>query len=143
MIHGAESPTDNEPRKKLAESTQRKAQTGEERFSDLAIKVSEDGKGPQGGDWGWIEPTDLRPELRQAVATLKAGEVSPVVVADNDYFVLKLEERKAAGITPFNEAQWDIEKELRRKETARIYDLWLERQKKEYHVKIYEMDGKL
>jgi parvulin-like peptidyl-prolyl isomerase len=140
VIHGATNETDRAVRLKLAEDTAGRVKAGED-FGDQARKVSEDGKAEKGGDWGWIEPSDLRKELAEAVATTPPGACSGVVAVEGDFYVLKVEDRQPAGVTPFEDARVPIEKELRRKETRRLLDLWIERLKKNAYVEVVKTAG--
>ena len=107
-------------------------------FAELARTLSEDGKASAGGDWGWVDARDLRPELATPVASLKKGAVSGVLRMDDDFYLVKLEERQAAGPVPFDEVRSTIEKELRRKEIRRLSVLWIERLRKDAYIKLVE-----
>lgn len=128
-------------RRQLTESTYQRAREGAD-FAALAREVSEDGKAEQGGDWGWMTPDELRKELADALRELPAGVVTAPVAVESDIYILKVLERREASVTPFSEAQVEIERELRRKESARQYAAWIERQKREFNVRIVEAGGK-
>jgi peptidyl-prolyl cis-trans isomerase SurA len=128
-------------RRELAESTRRRAMEGSD-FSSLAKQVSEDGKAEQGGDWGWMTPDELRPELAVAIRDLPVGTLSPLVEVGSDFYLLKVLERREATVVPFSEAQVDIERDLRRQESVRQYDAWILRQKREFNVRIVEAEVK-
>lgn len=111
---------------------------GGEKFSEVARAHSDDGKALNGGDWGWMDPDDLRPELKTAALTLKPGEVSQVLDIGTDFFLLLVEERKEAGVQPFEEVRGKIESELRSVESERLYGDWIERLKRKHHVQVFE-----
>jgi parvulin-like peptidyl-prolyl isomerase len=140
VIHGATNETDRAVRLKLAEETAARVKAGED-FGDQARQFSEDGKANKGGDWGWVEPSDLRKELAEAATATAAGACSGVVVEEGDFYILKVEDRQAAGMVPFEEVRAPIEKELRRKETRRLLDLWIERLKRNAYVEIVKTAG--
>lgn len=64
-----------------------------ERFEDVAKQVSTDGRRSKGGDWGWLRPSDLRPEYRDVAFALKSGEVSAPLVRPEGCFLFYVQER--------------------------------------------------
>jgi peptidyl-prolyl cis-trans isomerase SurA len=140
-INAGANETEKPVRRELAESTRRRAAEGAD-FAALARQVSEDGKAAEGGDWGWMTPDELRSELAAAVRDLPGGALSPLIEVESDFYILKVLERREATVVPFSEAQVDIERELRRKESARQYEAWIARQKREFNVRIVEAEKK-
>jgi parvulin-like peptidyl-prolyl isomerase len=106
-------------------------------FGTVAQSLSEDGKAAQGGDWGWIEAKNLRPELQEALTVIKPGSISDIIATDQAFYILKVNARKSAGVVPFEKAKLDIEESLRRAESARIYSSWIARLRKKHYVKVY------
>jgi parvulin-like peptidyl-prolyl isomerase len=119
----------------------REALAGGADFATLARKVSQDEKAALGGDCGWMAASELRAELAEAAKGLAAGGISPVVEAGGDCYILKVEERQAAGRVSFEEARPEIEKRLRKQESERLYDAWIERLKREAYVEIVAPDA--
>ena len=67
-------------------------------FAELAQKHSIDSTRPQGGYLGKVKLSDLRPEIREALKELPAGQVSGVVQTPAGYMILKvLEEAERVG----------------------------------------------
>ncbi len=110
---------------------------GGEKFEDMARQHSEGMKADKGGDWGWLEEADLRPEIKNGIVNLKAGELSEVVDAGDDFFVIKLDERKTAGVQSFDEVRQQIEDELRQAEGERLFSAWIERLKLKHNVHVF------
>ena len=81
-------------------------------FGDIAVKFSEDGAAPAGGDLGWFERGKMVPEFEQAVFELQPGDTSGVVKTQFGYHVIYLEARKPAGIEPLEAVAEDIRKKL-------------------------------
>jgi len=55
-------------------------------------------------------------EFESAVAALKnPGELAPVVETQFGFHVVRLEERRAAGVRPFEEVRPELEREIRTK----------------------------
>jgi peptidyl-prolyl cis-trans isomerase SurA len=85
-------------------------------FSALLKQEVADGAA-SGGDLGVVALTDLRPEVRSAVATMKPGEISDPIVSPAGLHVVRLLERIPPGFKPFAE----VSDELRQREMADRY----------------------
>lgn len=105
-------------------------------FAELAREVSEDNKAQYGGDWGWIETGSLRKELSDAAVQLSSGEISEVVELDGAMYILLVEDRKEASVTPLEEVRSQIERELMIKEEERLYEQWINRLRAKYYIQI-------
>ncbi|MCD6379609.1 peptidylprolyl isomerase [bacterium] len=69
-----------------------KIQEGED-FADLAKKYSEGPSAKYGGNLGFVKLEDLNnPEFEKAASKLKVGEISPPVLTDFGYHLIKLDE---------------------------------------------------
>ncbi|MEI7879476.1 MAG: peptidyl-prolyl cis-trans isomerase [bacterium] len=137
LIHGSTNATDSAVREASVAAAVSQLKAGAD-FLEMAKKLSEDGKAQQGGDWGWVETKDLRPELAAPLAGLATNSVSGVIRLDGDYYLIKLEERRPAGILPFESVRGDIEKELRRKEGRKLTAVWIARLRKDEYIKVVE-----
>ncbi len=75
-------------------------------FSALAREQSIDATAADNGFLGDVDPASLRPELREALAVLHPGEISPVVKLPSGYAVLKvLPAPEAAGLGDANRSR--------------------------------------
>lgn len=117
----------NEIREKLAGGAQ---------FDRLAQMYSEDSTNESGGDWGWIDRKTLNEELAKVAFSLQKGEISPVIQVGNAYYILMVEDRKAAIIKPLSEVQQDIVQGLIQQEKLKMQDQWLETLRKKAYIKI-------
>ena len=105
-------------------------------FATLA-RVSSDGfYAKKGGDWGSVDPKELRKEIAEAVAELKDGEISPIIDAGDQLYIIKLEERQIAGFKTYEEVQPQLEREIRRKEEARLYSEWIDTLRADAYIEI-------
>jgi parvulin-like peptidyl-prolyl isomerase len=123
----------------LAKDINDKIHAGEN-FSDLAKRFSTGLNASEGGDWGWMEPSMLIEDLKNALVDLKAGDVAPAVNAGDEIYIVKVEDRKEPTAAKFDDVQNAIEKELRREEEKRLYSALIERLKKETFVSISDVD---
>ena len=119
-----------------AEHIRERLLAGED-FGEVAKASSEGIKAAKGGDMGWVEPGSLRPELADAANGLEPGRISEVIPTQDELYILKVEAKKSAAVTPFEEAQQSIEKELRKTEEDRLYKAWIQRLKDKYYVKVF------
>jgi peptidyl-prolyl cis-trans isomerase SurA len=107
-----------------------------EDFETLARQVSTDADKDKGGDWGWVDPAKLRPELSAAIGGLEPGGVTDVVEAVGDLYIIRLEERRGSVRRPFAEVEPLIERELREAQGRRIFDAWLGGLRAQAHIRI-------
>ena len=111
-----------------------------EKFEDLARQFSKGTGAEKGGDWGWQQPGELRPELRTAAAALQPGQLSPAVKMDDDFYLLKLEERQVASVKPLDAVYAELEGDLRQKEGERIYNEWIKRLRHKFYVNVFPLN---
>ena len=104
-------------------------------FGSLAKAISEGPNARNGGDFGWTKIASLKPELQEAIRSLKVGEISNVVRADDYYYLLKVEGVKDGRPRALVEMQSELEGELMIIEEKRLYDAWMMRLNKKYYVK--------
>jgi parvulin-like peptidyl-prolyl isomerase len=135
VLQGAADESERAAKAKAAGEVLDKIRAGAD-FADVARAVSKDGKASEGGDWGWYDLRDLRPELAKPVASLKTGAISGWIRMDGADYLVKLEGRQAGGAMPFEEVRTTIEKELRRKEIRRVTELWMTRLRKDAYIQI-------
>lgn len=135
-IQRGTTPEETQVKREQAEKIRSRAVAGED-FAALARSESEGPKAADGGDMGWLEPEALAPELAQAVKTLESGQISPVIEGESMFFIIKLEGRRHASVTPFEEVRSRIEEELRKQEEERLYRTWMEQLRGKHYVQIF------
>ena len=88
-------------------------------FETLAKERTGDpGSKPKGGDVGLFERGRMAPEFEEAAFAMKTpGELSGIVETQFGYHLLKFEERRPAGLHPFDEVRDQIVKDIQ--DTAR------------------------
>jgi parvulin-like peptidyl-prolyl isomerase len=106
-------------------------------FAQVAEAHSQDTKATSGGEWGWINPADLRAELRDALTALKGDELSEVLETPEALYLAQVVERREARLLSIDDVRPELEKEVRRVEGDRLYEAWIERLKRKYAVKIF------
>lgn len=83
-----------------------------EDFADLAKKYSNDEAAQNGGLWKPVRPGSLvKPydTIETAVENMSIGQVSEPVTAGDHIFIIKLENKQAKNIEPFEKVQTEVE----------------------------------
>ncbi len=109
-------------------------------FAAVACEVSEGAQAAKGGDWGEIKVDDLRRELAEPARTLTLNAISPVIEADGDFYLLRVESRQPGGPRTFSEVHGEISKRLQRDLEEKLYAGWIKRIKKDVHIEIVTAD---
>jgi len=82
-------------------------------FADLARRFSEEpGAATSGGDLGWFGRHRMVKEFEDAAFALQPGGVSGVVKTLFGYHIIQVEDRKAAGIRPFDEVRAELRAQM-------------------------------
>jgi len=136
MIDGGKTDEEIAIKRKQAEDVRQRLLAGES-FADLARQVSQSARAKDGGDWGWIDPSSRRPELAAAIKALKPGELSKVIPAGGDLYILKVEGHRDASMIPFENVQDTLRSELEKQEAKRLYDAWMALLKQKAFIKKY------
>ena len=106
-------------------------------FSEMASIHSQGSQRAQGGEWGWVERSVLRKELADVAFTLKPGEVSNVIDTPQAYYVMLVEDVRAAHNKPLNEVQMEIEKTLMTKEREKRQKQYIDKLRKKTFVRYF------
>ena len=107
-------------------------------FGETAKAVSEGSRAKEGGAFPWMQPKDVRPELRETLQTLPAGEISEIIATENELYIVKVEARRQSGYKSFDEVRKSIKDELNAQERDRLKARWIERLKENNYVEIYD-----
>ena len=84
LIHGSTNAAELAVRETSATAALAQLKAGAD-FAETAKKLSEDGKAVQGGDWGWVETKDLRPDLAKPLVAMTTNMLSNVIRMDGDF----------------------------------------------------------
>ena len=120
----APAPPPIDLQRKLAEEILAKLDAGDS-FESMARVYSEGKEAKEGGDWGWIGKDVLRKELNEIAFSLKAGQHSRIIETAEGYYILHVEDVKAAHTVALAEVRDDIEKILLQQQRARMQEDWV------------------
>ncbi len=134
----AKDPNDPDEIKRLmkrAEVIMERLKAGQD-FSELAEQFSEGPGAEEGGDLGYFKINELDPELRKIIKNMKVGEVSGPIIRPFGIQIIKLVDRKKAGVKPLEEVRDYIYRILYNKEVEKRYSSWLNELRKKAYIKI-------
>jgi len=111
---------------------------GEISFEDAARTHSEDPAGRAGGDTGWFSKGDFAPSFEAAIDRLTVGQISKPVRTEFGFHLIKLVDERRK--TPSEEGRRELTAQIRmrmlQKESARLYEHWLESLRRDAFIEI-------
>ncbi len=110
--------------------------TAGENFASLAGLYSDGPIKDVQGDLGSFKTKELDPILEKAVAGLQPGQTSAWVKAKNGWYLIRLENRKASRLRPFEEAKKDIEERIFNQKRTQAIDEYMGKLKQKNYIKI-------
>jgi parvulin-like peptidyl-prolyl isomerase len=125
------------PRRKMMEEIREKVIAGAA-FADLA-RMYDEGSTDQAnrGDWGWISRRTLNETLTKEAFKLKPGQVSQIIEASGNYYLLYCEARKAEVSKPLKEVHDEIEKKLLQEDRQKMQQQWLAKLRSKAYIKTF------
>jgi parvulin-like peptidyl-prolyl isomerase len=127
---------DVDPNLEVMQEIKRKIETGSD-FASLAKGYSEGARASDGGDMGWISEGTLRSELAKVAFKLKPGQNSDVIVLNDGYYILQVDDIKKSSVVPLAEVRADIEKSLELQEKERLRQQWLDGLRSKAFIKMF------
>lgn len=103
---------DKKKAKEKAEALLKEVKAGKD-FAELAKNNSTCPSKAQGGDLGFFGKGQMVPAFENAAFALKPGEVSNVVETQFGYHIIKVTDKKAAGVTKFEDVKDKIQAYLK------------------------------
>lgn len=105
-------------------------------FYDLAKRYSQGPNPKMGGRLGYIEKGKMLKEIDQALFTLKAGEISPVIRTPAGFHLFKVESVRPPRRQTLEESQGLIQRILQQGKSAERYKEWISRLRESSYVSI-------
>lgn len=107
-------------------------------FADMAGIYSQGSQQHQGGDWGWVEHSVLRPELASTAFGLAVGQVSDPIETPDAVYLMLVEDKRGSHAKPLVDVRADIEKTLRTEQQAHLQEQWINGLKKKTFIRYIE-----
>ena len=114
---------------------------GEATFEDLAKEHSEGPTSVRGGDLGWADPTSYDPAFKDALASMKKGELHKPFRSSFGWHIIQLNDRRMVDATSqmnTNRAHQILFNRKYGMESTR----WLKETRDEAYIEIFEQDNK-
>ncbi len=107
-------------------------------FAELARKNSEDpGSKDSGGELPWMSPGQTVPPFEAAALALAPGQLSPVVETDFGFHIIKLHEKRSAGMMTYEEVEVRIDEFLKRKSLQQKIEAEIQTLKSQAKVEVF------
>ncbi|HEY2572698.1 MAG TPA: peptidylprolyl isomerase [Verrucomicrobiaceae bacterium] len=113
-----------ESQRKLAEEVRTKI-TGGGDFTQLAKTYSQDSHADQGGEWDWIERSQMDKKVAETAFSLKSGAVSKVVDVGTSYMIILCVAKRPGPEVPLEKVRPDIEKIIKTEKSRDAINGWL------------------
>lgn len=107
-----------------AEEARSRIKAGDD-FGDIAAAMSADAYRVKGGDLGYIHRGRIVPELEEAAFKLKVGEVSDIIPAEGEWYILKVEDKQLEHQMLFDEVKEKLKKDLEKEKYKELLEAWL------------------
>jgi len=131
------SEEDKKQAQKKAEDILSKIKAGED-FAKLASEFSDDpGSKSKGGDLDFFARGRMVKPFEDAAFALKPGEVSGIVESPFGYHIIKVEERKEAGVEPYDTAKDKIKQKLVQERAKSTVTEFIEKAMKDANVELH------
>jgi parvulin-like peptidyl-prolyl isomerase len=111
---------------------------GGEEFAKVAATDSDDDSTKAtGGELGWFQRGSMaNPEWEPVVFSMEKGDVRGPVVGPQGFHVFQVTEVKRSDLKPFADMKDQLSRELRRRETDKQTQTWLEELRKKAYIDI-------
>jgi len=96
-----------------------------ELFDVLVGMYSQGPAAKSGGDLGFVEKGMMFPEVDTAVSGLKKGESSEVIESPVGFHIIKIVDRRGAGIKPVEEVREEIIRNIGNEKITKKFQEWL------------------
>jgi len=114
------------PRVEEAESLLDKIENGEYQFAEAAENYSQGPAAAEGGDIGMVRWDRMRPEWREALKNMQAGEISEPFAMQGQGVLLRVEEIHDEGAVPLEEVEEEIREQLFDKMLEKRFDEYIQ-----------------
>jgi peptidyl-prolyl cis-trans isomerase SurA len=121
---GGDASATVESQKKLAEEVRAKVSGGGD-FTQLAKTYSQDSHADQGGEWDWIERSQMDKKVAETAFSLKAGAVSKVVDVGSSFMIILCVAKRPGPEVPIDKVRPEIEKVIKAEKGRDAINGWL------------------
>jgi parvulin-like peptidyl-prolyl isomerase len=123
-VDPAASAEEREAVRKKAEDVLKRIKAGGN-FAEIASKESDDLTKIKGGDLGYFHAGQTVSGFEDVLGKMNVGDTSDIVETIYGYHIVRLTDRKAPRVIPFEEMRDKIRADLVKSEKARLFDQWM------------------
>jgi peptidyl-prolyl cis-trans isomerase C len=127
------TPEEKAAAREKAESVLKKLREGGD-FATLAAEYSDGPTKVKGGDLGFFKRGQMVKEFEDAAFGMQPGQISDVVETQFGYHIIKVTDRKAAGLIPFEDVKADIVKNLQQARKTQMFRQYVQKLRAEANV---------
>jgi len=120
----------------LAEEYRKRVLQGES-FATVASQYSKGPTASKGGGIGTFQVAKLNPQIASAIATVKEGDVSPVIKLPGGCAFYRVDGRKASVVSPFETVRDQIRELLLRQKRAPEYERFVAQLKEDASIQLF------
>lgn len=136
MVNNDAKPGEKQQAREKAEMIRQEIINGKD-FAEMARKHSGDANAQKsGGDLGYINKGYMPPEFDEAAFALEKNMISDLVQTKFGFHIIKVVDKKPAGITPYDDVRDFITKFLQEGLTQKNFPLHIEELKKKAKINI-------
>ncbi|MBI4354603.1 MAG: peptidylprolyl isomerase [Candidatus Omnitrophica bacterium] len=126
-----------EEARRLVEQLSQRLLSGEP-FDRLAKDYSEGPHAEDGGHLGWVKPSEMIPELSEALSQLKPGEVSKPIHSHLGFHLVKVLERREPSSDDSPNSQDAVHHRLYQAKFVKAMQAWLDDLKRSAYIQVME-----
>lgn len=130
------SPEDKAKAKEKIVAIQERIKKGED-FAAVAKEVSECPSSANGGDLDFFQRGQMVGPFEDAAFKLKPGEYSDVVETQFGFHLIKVTDKKEAGVTPYDDIKAKIEQHLKQDKVNKELTAYVDQLKSQAKVEIF------
>jgi parvulin-like peptidyl-prolyl isomerase len=114
----------------------RKRIVGAESFDAIAAQYAQGPASQTGGDVGFIEKGQTFPEVEAAAFGMAVGDVSQVIESPAGFHIIKVIDKKGAGLKPLTEVRQEIRMKIEDQKMGPRFEQWMEELRKKSHIEM-------
>jgi len=107
-----------------------------ESFDALAANFLQGVAAETGGDIGFVERGMIFPAVEKAAFSLKKDEISNVIESQIGFHIIKLVDKRGAGIQPLESVRLEIQAKLEDEKMEKKYAEWIAELRNKSHIEI-------
>jgi peptidyl-prolyl cis-trans isomerase SurA len=107
-----------------------------EPFEALAVEYSQGPAAKAGGDLGFLEKGMMYPEVDEEAFRLKKGELGGVVESPIGFHIIKVLDKRGAGVKPIEEVREEIIARISEEKTEEKFQEWFRKLREKSHIDI-------